>query len=67
MSAKMGNKKLRVHWFASSTGYGFFAVKVLHKWRLIGKKPFILHETDYFTDLKEHAKNVLGFDYIGYL
>lgn len=63
----MQKSKNKSHWFESVTGRQFYAVKFLGRWRLLGKKGYILYEDDYFSDLKDYAKTVFGFDYVGYM
>lgn len=61
----MGNKQC--HWFSSPTGHMFYAVKVLNKWRFVGKKTYIIKETKKIQELREYVETVFGFDYLGYM
>jgi hypothetical protein len=55
------------HWFMSSTGHMFYAVKALDTWRFIGKSTYIIKEMPSFGSLKKYVEGVFGFKYMGYM
>lgn len=62
----MGKNK-KCHWFSSSTGHMFYAVKVLNNWRFIGRDTYIIKEKKKLHEIKTYVKNVFGFHYVGYM
>ncbi len=65
MGVMKTNKKC--HYFISTTGQTFYAIKVLGSWRFVGKKTGIIREMNSIAELKKYIKNVFGFYYLGYL
>ncbi len=57
----------KCHWFGSTTGHSFYAVKIMNRWRFISKKGFILYEAPQLNDLKFYVKHTFGFSYLGYM